>query len=119
MKYMKLFENDIDWDDFDYEEEDYRWKIVDFSVEEFRDQFYILTKTIDDYNVIFYKDVEYSSRGDRPVNLIYKEMSKIDLDRVFNNKASLMVYDYHNTTHKYYGRVLFKDLPEEVKKRLI
>lgn len=124
-KMMESVDIDFDWNDEDFDEEeiDDSWRIVDFSINGFiKNQFYILTKTIDEYNIVLYNEQYYSSGSSgeksKPVNTIYKETSKEDLNKIFNDKIKIKVYDYHGRSHKHYDDVYFKVLPEDVKEKL-
>jgi len=117
MKFLKYFENinpfeEEDWD-FDDEEIDEKWDIVDFNYKNCKklisrkEQLYIITNYISNNQLELYNKHIYNGTSS------YVNLSSDELDDVYNNKRKIMIYGKHR-----FDEVYYKDLPQKVKDRL-
>jgi len=110
MKYLYKYNENIDWDDFDDEIEE--WKLVLLNNEKgLTDRVFIVTDS-DENEVTFFNNYQYSiSYRD----FEYRELNDDEYKKFINNELKINVF---RAVHGP-GFLYFKDLPEYAKNNLI
>lgn len=116
MKYIKYFEGkDIDWEDFDEEEDSDKLELVSYAYDTLKwyDQIYIskrIDRNIHGYVVMLYENTGFMTHGD----LLTENQKQM----VFDNKYPMQVYGFHGKQHEYFDPVYFRDLPKNIQNNL-
>jgi len=101
-------------EEFDEEEIDEKWDVVNFDKWS-DDQLYIITKYIDDDHVVIYGDSDYKISN---MKNFYTILSDEELKEVIRNNQKIKIYGFHGRRYKHFDDVRYGDLPQEVKNKL-